>query len=183
MDVTVVTPTIPERAPQLAELRASIEAQTVRPAAWVCGLDVQRVGPGPIVNDLIAEADTEWVIRVDDDDLLDPNFFETLAPHLTADADIVYPWCRVENGPIPDWAFQVPFDAEWLMFENFIPCTAAIRRDVFIDLGGYREPPDTPHEDWDLWRRALQSGARFLCVPTVTWTYRFGDWDHRVYAA
>ncbi len=125
INVTVITPTIPERAPLLAELRASIEAQTVAPAAWVCGLDVQRVGPGPVVNDIAADADTEWIVRVDDDDLLDPNYFETLAPHLTADVDIVYSWCRVLDGPVPDWAFQLPFDAEWLLKENFIPATAS----------------------------------------------------------
>jgi len=35
------------------------------------------------------------------------------------------------------------------------------------------------NEDHDLWVRALDAGARFRCIPEVTWTYRLGDWPHR----
>jgi hypothetical protein len=34
---------------------------------------------------------------------------------------------------------------------------------------------------WDLWVRALDAGARFKCVPAVTWTYRMNaEWEHRL---
>jgi hypothetical protein len=51
-----------------------------------------------------------------------------------------------------------------------------VRVSLWRELGGYR---DVHNEDHDLWVRALDAGARFRCIPEVTWTYRLGDWPHR----
>lgn len=175
--LTVVTATLPERADLLHELAQCIARQTVRPR-WLVGTDWDRQGPAPILNRLVEEADTEWVFRCDDDDLFDLDHFETIADNLGDDYDIVYTWPRID----PLGHFEHPTDLQriyplkTLMDANWIASAAAVRRSMWLELGGLA---DVPNEDHDLWKRALQHGARFRCIPQVTWTYRLGDWEHR----
>jgi hypothetical protein len=106
---------------------------------------------------------------------LGANHIETIADNLQG-ADIVYSWCRVTGDRIAYNQYQVPFDADELARQNYIPNVAAIRTELWDSLGGQRSVPE---EDWDFWRRAVAAGAHFVCVPKVTWTYRMGDWPHR----
>lgn len=178
IDLTVITVTIPERAQMLAEVAECLDAQTEQ-VEWLVAVDEQGDGPVPYLNDLVDKTDTEWVFRLDDDDLIDPNHFATLAPYLTDEYDIVYTWPRVVPPPPP------PLDGGWLQMvfplstleeRNFIASAAAVRTSFWCQLGGVRDVTD---EDWDLWLRAWRAGARWRCVPKVTWTYRMGSWPHR----
>lgn len=177
LDLTVITPTITDRARLLTEAAASIAGQSLPPAAWLVGWDTERVGPIPVVNRLAQQVDTEWLFRLDDDDLLYPGHFDTLYPHLSRDADVVYSWCRVE-GLWDERRFQRVFSETTLRYENTIPSAACIRTSLWRKLGGYQRASYTPFEDYDFWLRALDSGAKFVCVPQVTWVYRMGDWQH-----
>jgi hypothetical protein len=181
-NITVCMPTIPERAALRAEAIASLEIST-HPILFLQGEDTQHNGVVPTMNALGNCVTTDWLFGLGDDDLVDPDHFEVLSYWLDDDADIVYTWCRVEGAGEPD-QFQVRWQTheigwDYLRIANFIPASAAIRTDLWHELGGYREPDWTEHEDWDFWVRALDAGARFRCVPAVTWTYRLNaDWQH-----
>ena len=161
----------------LDELAASLRAQTVEPAEWLLRIDVERRGPAVVLNELAEQVDTEWLFRCDDDDLFDPEHFATLAPALTRDRDIVWTWPRVDPpGWIGERGLQVILPPQTLMDRNWIASAAAVRVSLWRELGGLR---DVANEDHDLWKRALEAGARFHLVPQVTWTYRLGGWPHR----
>lgn len=164
--MTVITPTLPERAHLLEECCASVGA-SLAPVQHVIGIDVDREGPARTRNRLAQDVDTPWLAFVDDDDLVDPRHFSVLLGASTG-ADVVYPWCRVEGR---DLRLNHHFDPVALMHGNYIPVTAMIRTSLFRELGGF--PEDARFEDWELWKNALRAGARFRCVPEVTWTYRF----------
>lgn len=164
---SVITPTISGREQLLTECLASVEAQTV-PVTHLVMEDTSGCGPQTIRNQLAAQATTEWLLPLDDDDLLDPDCVQTLLAH-SEGADIVYPWCRVE-GRDDFWIVNKLWHPESLFIQNYIPCTALIRASFFRMLGGYKTEP---LEDWMLWQRAVLHGARVKCVPEVLWTYRF----------
>lgn len=193
ISVAVLTPSLPERAPMLTEAVASVNAQTLRPSAHLVGIDHSRIGIGRMLNQLAAGAEAEWLARLDDDDLLDSTHLEVLASKAEK-ADIVYSWCRIlPYSPGQDVAFPavvgpsgwIPnqsFEADQLRSRNYIPATTLIRTSLWAELGGWRlagygvgDSPRGPEgtEDWDFWLRALDVGARFACVPEVTWTYRY----------
>ena len=165
MSFAVLTASLPERASLLEECRASVAALTL-PADHLVGIDAQRRGPALIRNDLAASSDADWLLPLDDDDLIDPNYLQVLATHLDG-ADIVYPWCRVEGREM--WSPNRLYRPDTLLRFNFIPVSALIRHSLWDELGGFRS---VAYEDFDLWRRALGAGARFRCVPEVLWTYR-----------
>lgn len=166
-----LTPTLPGRESLLAECAASVQAQTMG-CLHLRGLDKKRVGPAVVRNRLAASTDAEWLIPLDDDDLIDPAFLETLAPHLPG-ADIVYPWCRVQDHqPLAPWTPNRLFRAETLLRFNYIPVTALIRHTLWDKVGGMPEKVQT--EDWLMWLACLAEGARFKCVPEILWTYRRG---------
>lgn len=176
--VTVVTPTLPERRPLLHELGQCIARQTARPYEWIVKTDWERVGPAQIVNDMVADVDTDWVFRCDDDDLFDSNHFEVIGAHLSDDFDVVYTWPRIDPPGHFEHAeaLQGVRPLSTLRERNWIASAAAIRASLWSELGGLRDVPD---EDHDFWLRALNAGARFRCIPQVTWTYRMGAWEHR----
>jgi hypothetical protein len=74
-----------------------VKAQT-HPCEYKVGVDRITTRPAHTVNALAATVETEWLFRLDDDDLLDPDHVEVLSRWLASDADIVYTWCRVEGG-------------------------------------------------------------------------------------
>ena len=168
MRVCVITPTLSERRSLLEECQASVAAQTV-PVEHLVGVDEEREGPQAVRNRLAASTDADWLLPLDDDDLLDPDCVQRLYEH-AGEADIIYPWCRMV-GRTDEWVPNKLFNPVQLHKAPYIPVTALISHDLYDLLGGYRK---VPMEDWDFYRRAELHDARFRCVPEVLWSYRFG---------
>jgi hypothetical protein len=164
-EFAVLTPTLPERRLLLEDCKASVSSQTV-PCTHLVGVDLRREGPGRVRNRLARSTQAEWLLPVDDDDLLDEDCLEVLSQHLEG-ADVVYPWCRVEG--LDEWCPNRLFRPDPLLTFNYIPVTALVRAELWADVGGMR---DEPYEDWRFWQRCLGAGARFRCVDEVLWTYR-----------
>ncbi len=176
--ISIVTPSIPERAGMLAELLESVAAQTIPPAAHYVSVDWQHDEQLRQRNRLVGLVRTEWFSPVDDDDLLLPHFVETMYA-ATGDADVVYGYADMgswpETAPHHDTINQ-PFDKAELQSCNYIPGGCAlIRTDAFRAVGGYPTSGSNIQHfgDWYLWLALLEAGARFVCVPEITWQYRW----------
>ncbi len=169
--VDVITPTIPERAHLLAEARESVARQTFLDVGHLVGLDERHIGQGAVRNGLVRESRAEWLVFLDDDDLLDPQFIELhLERALETGADMVHAPCRYPPKSWPRPAIAA-FNLERLRREgNYIPITALVRRSMFDRAGGFRE--DTLCEDYWLWLAMNEAGAKFAYIPRVCWTYR-----------
>jgi glycosyltransferase involved in cell wall biosynthesis len=152
----------------LQECRESVSVQSVR-ADHVVFVDARREGPQQVRNQLVSGAGTEWILPLDDDDVLDPECVEVLLAH-SEGVEVVYAWTRMVGRD--DWCPNRLFNSRTLMRRNFIPVTALIRKDLWDLLGGQRK---VPMEDHDFYKRAWLHGARFKCVPEVLWSYRFHD--------
>lgn len=155
----------------LAECMASVAGQSLRPLEHIVAIDHARYGSAATRNAALGGVRSEWTAVVDDDDLLWPDHLAKLSG-LTEKADIVYSFCEVTG---KNWSPNADFDPERLRSSNYIPVTSLIRTKLLRKLKGWRDSADSPGglEDWGLWLRALDAGARFVCLPEVTWTYRF----------
>lgn len=109
-------------------------------------------------NTAVANADprSEWVVMLDDDSYpCDTGFIRRLgkapADVAAVSADIYLPgMARRESGGLP---------------EVFIGCGVAIRRQVFIELGGYDPAFNYYAEEYDLAARMILAGYRIAFDP------------------
>jgi len=147
----------------LRECRESVKRQTLPAAEHRVYLDDFTERVGLVLNEMATATDCEWLHPLADDDLLLPDHLETHAGFYQ-DADVVYSYCRVEGR---DWSPNAPFDAASL----HIPAVASIRRSLWELVGGWGD--ETRAEDHVFWRKCVDAGGRFACVPRETWVYRF----------
>lgn len=171
VDVAVVTAAIPDRVREsmLGRALRSVRDQYLRPREHLVGVDYEGVGPVRIRNSLAQTTGCEWLMFLDDDDALLPWHFEKLWPH-TTDADVVHSGFQVEGRE--GWTWDTIHDqgCSTLTPVNSIPMTALVRREAFLDVGGFG---DLRPEDLHLWSSLKDAGARFACVHEITWVYRF----------
>lgn len=168
--VALLTASLPERGGLLAEAIASAEAQTRPPELHLVLIDEERKGPGPLYNAAAELVDTEWIAILDDDDLLYPRHLEVLLEDSDG-ADVVHSAFDVEGRDGWDWQDAHLFGCSIVQpGHNGIPVTALIRREIFLEVGGFgtKRP-----EDANLWRAIKAAGGRFECRHERTWVYRF----------
>ena len=155
---------------------ASVQAQTI-PARAVVQLDVTRAGSAATRNAALKGVTSPWVAFLDSDDTMDPEHLERLAAHAEkTGADLVYPWFRVDGYTDPwPWRYGMEFDPAALQRSNFIPVAVLARTDLVREVGGFvadpKFAPPAQCDEWGLWLRMLDAGARFAHLPERTWTW------------
>jgi len=195
IDVTVITPTISGREELLEECMASVDAQTMKPAKHLIGLDKNLEGPAVIRNRLAKEVDTEWIAFLDDDDLLMPNHFEIhntymrdegwdfghgnlelkLVEDVVADQgfmyDVISSWCMLVDDAGDSRLFDTAPHIDRIMENhNSLPVTATVRTSTFRSVGGFSAR--ARFEDMALWQSLIAANAEFKAVYIPTWYYR-----------
>src|SRR5262245_46488261 len=136
-------PALPDRLPNGLRLRTILRTTNEGAASRNAGVQA-------------AQADHEWVVMLDDDSYpCDTGFIRRLrrapADVAAVSADIYLPGlARRESGGLP---------------EVFIGCGVAIRRKVFLDLGGYDPAFNYYAEEYDLAARMMLAGCRIAFDP------------------
>lgn len=118
-------------------------------------------------NDGAAQGCGEWIVFVDADDELEPNFCELMWWVTSANDgwDAFTPQVRYVND---EWGTETEPDfipPRPLRTGNYLIIGTAIRRDDFEHVGGFKEWPI--YEDWDLFRRIEMTHSRELRVAPV----------------
>lgn len=133
----------------------------------------------------IDAADTEWLLFLDADDWVAPDFLARMLGALRADpaADVVF--CGSQR-VLPDGAVLAELPGERMTFPAGLAedavrllaesCPLAIhsvlvRRRSALDAGGF-DPGIRTSEDWDFWLRVARTGARWIGVPEPLAFYR-----------
>ena len=188
--ITVLTVTIPGREDILARNLRSVNEQTVPVMRqFICSHIPAARNPqvhySQAKNDLLESVDTEFVAVLNDDDLWLPHHIETLAPYIH-DSDVVYSW---ETGNTRHREDCNNYSQKQIIerFENhpIIDGSCIFRTDLLRAVGGFPTDWEGPgpregghyknskanFEDWRLFQALSKAGARFTCVPSVTWTY------------
>ena len=134
-----------------------------RPAAANLGLD---------------HAAGQWLLFLDDDDLLDADHIARLRAALAAAPQhrVAYAGVRLLAGDgSPCGMLDEPFDATRLWLANYLPIHAVLFERSFIDAGLRFDEALDVYEDWDFWLQLAGQGE-FLHVPGASASYRLiGD--------
>ena len=178
--VTAVIPTIPPRKNYLDRALTSVRFQTLPVHDVQVATDHNHAGAAVTRNKALSAARTEWAAFLDDDDEWRPRHLQTLVEAAQeSGADVVYPWFDVLSphgfDPWPGVEGR-PFDPEDLRTRNYIPTTVLARTNLVRDVGGfepYGDQEDSACDDWGLWRKLIDAGARFHHVPKRTWLWHW----------
>lgn len=137
-------------------------------------------GPGAARNAGIALAQADWLLFLDADDLIDPQYMERMAGAL-APGDL--------DGALCGWTWLTPdgrrgaarlpetgaeagdLFAHLACYCAFAIHSCVVRRTLVEEVGGF-DPSLLTCEDWDLWQRLARAGARFSQVSEVLALYR-----------
>lgn len=207
--VSIVTRTMPGRGAFLRQAGVSVLRQTYPNLEWIVvedGGDTQRdlvtdmaqatgraaryqslprKGRSEAGNQGLALATGQWLMFLDDDDLLYADHVETLVRAVLRDTGAVAAYSlaweiptdvdadgTVTEGPyVLNNVLRQDFDYELLRQINYIPIQAILfRRDLYENRGGF-DPELHALEDWHLWQRYAH-GNRFVHVPKITSLFR-----------
>lgn len=146
----------------------------------------EKLGRSGAGNAALSAARGEYVMFLDDDDLLFADHVETLLAVLCKDPDLAAAYALAfevltdMNADLSGYrenAFHTPaiFRQEWdhavMVDHNFIPIQAIIfKRALYLERGGFDVTLDQL-EDWNLWIR-YGYGKRFAYVPKTTSLFR-----------
>ena len=125
-------------------------------------------------NLALDRAKGDWLMFLDDDDLIDPDHIARLREALDREADVAAAYCGVrlvDGTGQPTGVLDEPYDSSRLWLANYLPIHAVMFTRAALK-GGARFDESFPiYEDWDFWRQ-LSLGQRFVHVPGVSATYR-----------
>lgn len=124
----------------------------------------------------IHRSQTDYILPLDCDDLIEPTFAE-------------YCWWMLQKNPQASWAYtdsvgfqgieylwHKEFDPELLKQENHLTATALIRKEALLAIGGYDETHKHYNEDWYAWLKIVAGGGYPVqsCGEYLFW-YRRND--------
>jgi hypothetical protein len=176
----------------LAECIKSVQAQTQRPASIIYVDDASDDGSVDIAKGLgietialpewagvcaarnagIAATDTPWVMVLDGDDVIPPNYIEAHFDAIAATpGEAMYYSGADLFGDHTGTRLATPWDANTLRSGNHIHTSAIVRRDILNHVGGWREEA-APFWDWDLWLRIADLNERGVPVEATRLRYR-----------
>jgi GT2 family glycosyltransferase len=184
--ITTVTAHIPPREAMLAEALASVEAQTHADREVIVVTDVDRRGAWWAKNEGVRQSHGDWITFLDDDDQLLPDHHaHLLACAMETGADVIYPhfYIRGDEWPEPHedgfaWLFGLPFDEERVRASSTIPGGGSLIRGSLLrelgtpQLGDPEFGPEVYYDDWAMYIRLLNAGAKFVHLAERLYVWR-----------
>jgi len=121
----------------------------------------------------ITEAHGSYILPLDADDRIGPQYISQAVAALEADQHLGIIYCRAEKFGAEEGPWQLPRFSRWRMaLGNIIFCSAVYRRADWNLVSGYNEGLRQGWEDWDFWLGLLGLGRRVLLLPQVGFYYR-----------
>lgn len=121
----------------------------------------------------IAEAKGTFILPLDADDRIGPQYISRAVNALKADPGLGIVYCQAEKFGAESGPWRLPrFSRLRMALGNVIFCSALFRRQDWHIVGGYDERLRRGWEDWDFWLSLLDLGRKVRCLDLVGFYYR-----------
>ena len=151
---------------------SSVRAQTVKPASVHA---IHGVSLDQARNQGAEWALGEWLLFLDADDTIRPEFLEAMSQTVSSIGDrnvLLQPShvCNIDT-PIGKAGVVSMIPPTDIMLGNYLIIRTLVRRETFLRVGGFRDLE--MYEDWDLWIRCVRDGAEVIQVPEAVYEITF----------
>ena len=118
-------------------------------------------------------AQGRFLVPLDADDEIAPEFLEVLHSALEGRPDAAYAhcWSELYGDEEATWVAR-PFNPYQLALSNSVVGCVLLRAEAWKQVGGYDETMRNGNEDWDFWLRLLEVGWNQVQVRRPLFRYR-----------
>jgi glycosyltransferase involved in cell wall biosynthesis len=148
------------------------ELETQHPEVRV--LDQANGGVTKARNSGIAAAQGEYLLPLDGDDLISPDYIQQGLAILATRPEVKVVYCQAEkfsDSGRKSWKLK-PFSLQQLAKDNMIFVSALFRKADALAVGGFSEDMQLGREDWEFWIKLLKNGGEVVQLPLVGFFYR-----------
>ena len=132
----------------------------------------QNGGLAAARNTGFENSSTNIIVQVDADDLISPQYLEYVywGLYYNPDASWAYTWSvGFQN---KQYLWRKPWNAEQLKTDNYLTAFAAIRKEAWQEVGGYKVEDILYNEDWRFWLDLLSAHRKPVCLGGYLCWYR-----------
>ena len=102
--------------------------------------------------------ETNFVVFVDDDDLLDSTYLECAYYTMVANPSASWCYSDVVNFEGIESLWNKSFSCERMKYENLLVSQAMVKKDAYYDVGGFSLSENGHYEDWIFWLKLMAKG-------------------------
>jgi glycosyltransferase involved in cell wall biosynthesis len=124
-------------------------------------------------NAAIKTSSGKYILPLDADDKLSPEYVTEAVKVLEKNNDIKLVYCKAELFGKKKGSWNIPaYSYKQLLIENLIFCSAVFRKNDFEKTRGYNEKMALGFEDWEFWLTFLSDTDKVFQLPGVHFYYR-----------
>lgn len=149
--------------------------QIIQQAAWPRTRVVSQANAGPSAarNRAIELATGEYILPLDADDTIEPEYVAKAVAVLDARPEVGIVYCKARKFGAEEGVWNLPaFSLEELVIDNVIFVTALYRKSDWQCVGGYNEALRHGVEDYDFWVKMAHLGRQVVQLDECLFNYR-----------
>ncbi len=124
----------------------------------------------------ISIAQGEYILPLDADDKIAPNYISLAVQSFQEDVSLKVVYCKAEKFGNETGMWQLPpFSIYDLCRFNMIFCSAIFKRKDWELVGGYDVTMIYGLEDWEFWIAVLKNGGNVKCLDLIGFYYRIRE--------
>jgi glycosyltransferase involved in cell wall biosynthesis len=131
----------------------------------------ENLGPAAARNAAIKEAKYDWILNLDSDDMIDPEYLSTCAPYLPS-YDVVYTnshWFGAVDRDFQQW----PLDHKARFINHPLSSCLLFKKSIWEEVGGYNEDKRLiGFEDWAFSLALAKHKCKWKHLPDHLYMYR-----------
>lgn len=132
-----------------------------------------HVGPSAARNTAISRATGKYILPLDADDCIGPDYIGKAVQVLEKQAEVGIVYCHAELFGMQQGPWQLPdFAMEHFLVDNCIFITALFRKSDWEKVGGFCTQFRYGLEDYDFWLSLIQLGRQVVQLPETMFYYR-----------
>lgn len=107
----------------------------------------------------IQKATAEWILPLDGDDKIAPQYLELASKEFYKNPDLIYCKAAFFGNTTGDFKLE-DFSFDILLLNNLFFCTSFFKKEAWLKTNGYDEKLVHGFEDWDFWIELLKNSDK-----------------------